>query len=282
MKEQILSTLKATVDAYPEVAHLLRGSAKWIAEVYACKLGEAPDDDERRKQERKLKRDIITFFEEQKKRIIKMLKRRYNDKDIQLSFWDDELMRMWNELGGDFVGILVSAVGGGIEKLPDELSQIFSEIDMRSAMIAYAPKYRGKWIKSINQTTWDYVDELISDWQQSGQPFPTLLKTLTEDKSLMFDKVRAEMIATTEVTRIHAQGNALAWEATGYIKEFRWNTANDERVCAICGPRENKIFPLSFIEDNMPAHPRCRCWSTPIVDETLIEYDFTLEPGETL
>ena len=53
MKDLILQSIHKSVKAYPELLARLKGSARWIGEVYAYKLGEAPDDELRKKGERR-------------------------------------------------------------------------------------------------------------------------------------------------------------------------------------------------------------------------------------
>ena len=85
-----------------------------------------------------------------------------------------------------------------------------------------------------------------------------------------FGPIRADMIATTEVTRAATEGERVLVEL---LKDqglgFRdiWETANDERVCPICAPLDGQeregagyVHPDSgFSYDGPPAHPRCRC-----------------------
>jgi SPP1 gp7 family putative phage head morphogenesis protein len=225
---------------------------------------------------------LAEFFTEQQERILKLVEQEY--KDFQYSLWDDELMRMWEMLSEHFVGVLINAVRGGINLLPPGIRERVDTVSLRLRLVDYARLHRDQWLKYINDETRDFVMESILKWQQSGEPFGELVKILSNEELGIFNEARAKMIATTEVTRLHAWGTALAWEKSGYLSPFRWNTANDERVCPICGERENKVFPLSFLRDNMPAHPRCRCWASPIVDLDREKplFDFTLEPGEWL
>jgi SPP1 gp7 family putative phage head morphogenesis protein len=44
-----------------------------------------------------------------------------------------------------------------------------------------------------------------------------------------------------------------------YLPYYRWLTKNDEKVCPICGPRQNEIYPVDIMEEIFPAHPNCRC-----------------------
>jgi hypothetical protein len=80
----------------------------------------------------------------------------------------------------------------------------------------------------------------------------------------MFGEVRAQMIATTEITRAQSEAAAMykrELDKRGVETVERWVTAEDERVCEICGPLDNTTrdewgqkFP-----DGPPAHPGCRC-----------------------
>jgi SPP1 gp7 family putative phage head morphogenesis protein len=85
----------------------------------------------------------------------------------------------------------------------------------------------------------------------------------------MFGKVRAARIAATEVTRLRAKANQIAWDDSGVVVDFRWSTAMDDLVCEICAPREGQLFPLSQMDSLLPAHVNCRCVGRPVVDEEL-------------
>jgi len=45
------------------------------------------------------------------------------------------------------------------------------------------------------------------------------------------------------------------------VEYVRWRTEEDERVCAVCAPRDGRVYPI----DKAPpkAHWRCRCWYEP-------------------
>ncbi len=83
----------------------------------------------------------------------------------------------------------------------------------------------------------------------------------------MFSPVRAERIAVTETTRAVVEGErayvAELERETGQRMIPIWMTANDERVCPICAPRNEKP-----IKDGVypPGHVGCRCgvgWEFP-------------------
>lgn len=82
-----------------------------------------------------------------------------------------------------------------------------------------------------------------------------------------FGPVRADMIAVTETTRAAVEGErAYVQELvkeTGKEMVPIWLTANDDRVCVICGPKNEKPITDGQFP---PAHPRCRCgvaWEWP-------------------
>jgi len=76
---------------------------------------------------------------------------------------------------------------------------------------------------------------------------------------------RAEMIAITEVTQAINAGEtaaAAAWRVNFNRKVAYWVTAEDDRVCSICGPlhgaREDVWIGVQ--PAGPPAHPRCCCY----------------------
>lgn len=79
-----------------------------------------------------------------------------------------------------------------------------------------------------------------------------------------FSDSRAEMIAITETTHAVQAGElaaAAAWRANYKAKVAYWVTANDDRVCNICGPLDGQHQDVWIAVQPMgpPAHPRCRC-----------------------
>lgn len=92
-------------------------------------------------------------------------------------------------------------------------------------------------------------------------------KELARRLEPQFGAVRSEMIAVTETTRAAVEGErAYVQELvkeTGREMVPIWLTANDDRVCPVCGPRNEKPITNGQFP---PAHPRCRCgvgWEWP-------------------
>jgi SPP1 gp7 family putative phage head morphogenesis protein len=128
-------------------------------------------------------------------------------------------------------------------------------------------EYAAELVRGIEQTTQARLQREISNWIENGETLPDLQRRLAP----MFGETRAELIAATEVTRAFAEGNQAAWRESGVVQRHRWNTANDELVCLICGPLNGEVTEIGkpFPNTNIiapPAHPRCRCWLTPVVE----------------
>ena len=111
------------------------------------------------------------------------------------------------------------------------------------------------------------VGEIIGQGYEQG----LTIREITERLQSYYSPVRAEMIAVTETTRAVVEGErayvAQLEAETGQRMIPIWMTANDERVCPICGPRNEKPITNGQYP---PAHPRCRCgvgWDFPKAGE---------------
>jgi len=275
MRDLIVKALKASIEQYPDIIPLLSGNAALYAQILAYKAGEAPDDDERLANELILTGKVTGFFQSQLVRLIKALREQFGI--LPVDFWNNELFLMWTDLGPTYTRIIVNAAGGGINLLyASGVSQMVDMDNVNINLIRWIGRYRDEWLSRITETSRQYIADKIVDWLRSGDPLESLVKSLMEDQTHMFDEIRARRIATTEVTRLYAMGNQAAWEESGYIASFRWNTAEDELVCKICGRPDGyagKEFPLSELSNMMPAHPNCRCWATPIVNVDMFEQE---------
>lgn len=270
MKELILEALKTAVITYPDLLDYLKGDAAVAGAIWTHKAGEAPDDKRRVKDENKLAGILAVYFEGLQERIIKEVKRAY--KDFQPGFWDDEQRQLWMALSDEFTGIIIHGIQGGIDLL--EKGKPVDKEAVVLAALENLRQYRGEWMGKLTKTVRDFLEKAIADWQVSGDPLSELIKTLSNKETGMFSKERAKRIAVTEVTRLYARGNKLAWEKSGYIREFMWHTAMDDLVCATCKPRDGKLFPIADMDNLLPAHVNCRCWGTPVVDTELLRQSY--------
>lgn len=102
----------------------------------------------------------------------------------------------------------------------------------------------------------DGVGTIIAQGYEEG----LTIRQISERMERLYSPVRAEMIAITETTRAVVEGERAYVEMlmaeTGIQMVPIWMTANDDLVCPICEPRNEK--PITNGE-YPPAHPRCRC-----------------------
>lgn len=188
-------------------------------------------------------------------------------------FWTEEHRRYLEALGPTALTILMAGAETGAAVLPVGYELLINWDYFNQSAIDFLKTYGMTHAQGITNTTQSQTVNIISDWIRSGESMDYLQDKLAP----IYGKKRAEMIAVTEVTRIYAEGNILAWKATGLVGAKKWQTANDERVCPICGPLHGMIVG---IDENgfttevgglgltaPPAHPRCRCWLLPVVSD---------------
>lgn len=151
--------------------------------------------------------------------------------------------------------------------LDEDFELLVGEIDWELANGAaedWARRYGYDLVSRLVGTTRRRLASEVAEWTRNSETINQLAQRL----SGLFDARRARTIAVTEVTRAYAEGNQAAWRESKVINGKRWNTANDELVCPICGPLNGRVVPLESGFDNIdnpPAHPNCRCWITPEV-----------------
>jgi hypothetical protein len=135
--------------------------------------------------------------------------------------------------------------------------------------------YASELTQQLLATSERQVKMAIAEWVRNGQPLASLTRTL---EATVLSRRRAELIATTEVTRAYAEGARLTWAQGGVITTMRWQTARDEGVCPICKPLNQQtaavvggVFTVTNAAgvvtrtiSTPPAHPGCRCWLSPV------------------
>lgn len=135
-----------------------------------------------------------------------------------------------------------------------------------AAAAEWADRYTGELVANITETTRGRVRAAVQEWVRNGLP----LEALEEELTPLFGRQRAELIASTEVTRSYAEANRQAYQQSGVAAQVEWRTAADERVCPVCGPLDGTRAPTTGSGFGTvgypPAHPRCRCWIVPVVE----------------
>lgn len=130
---------------------------------------------------------------------------------------------------------------------------------VNEAVLRLAQREAARFAEQATSTSRTQTSQVIADWVRTGGTMPDLIERVSQ----VWEGPRADVAAVTEVTRLYAQGNAAAWEASDVVSGMTWKTANDELVCPICGPLADT--DVAFGDDVPPAHPNCRCWIVPVV-----------------
>ena len=172
----------------------------------------------------------------------------------------------------------------GVSVAIDTLGNVGFGMDytlVNTAAREWAERYTDDILAQMANTTQRGVGQAIGRWVNNGEP----LESLIDDLTPMFGRQRAESIAATEVTRAFAEGNRITYQESGVVLRWEWRTAQDEIVCPICGTLNGKALGLEssndwrgYLPDEIirmakkpingpPAHPNCRCWAVPVVEE---------------
>ncbi|NIV32438.1 MAG: hypothetical protein GWN58_24250 [Anaerolineae bacterium] len=217
---------------------------------------------------------MLDYWQGQKIRIEQELEPQIPEgrKAVQLSF------AFWKEEAKKLLGVLLTSIQQGAENGiavqqraidAEGLSLDWTLVNTDAAN--WARVYAGELVKKVTDTTKKRVGAQVANWyEQADRTFPELVQMIAEDPA--FNRARARLIAMTESTRAHVEGELMAaghMEDAGFYEYVkRWGTARDDKVCAICGPMDNtKVMgvrglfklPNGDKKEGPPAHPGCRC-----------------------
>ena len=183
---------------------------------------------------------------------------------LDAQFWADEAKRLYNVV---FPRVLKAATDGARNALAQVMARTEIGVDwgiVNDAVYDWAQRYSFDLVRGINDTSAAFLQKSVSQWSATGAPLDDLMQTIEP----MFGETRAKMIATTEVTRAYSEGNIASWKEGKVVDSQRWMTAEDDRVCPICGPMAGEEDTLGGNFGGVgipPAHVNCRCWLQPVV-----------------
>lgn len=172
------------------------------------------------------------------------------------------------QAASETANVFVDSIADGLN-LFAESAQIGVDYALVNVAAAeWARQYSFELIKGIDATSAEATGQAIAAFVRTpGMTIGDVMRQLEP----IFGAERTN-IAATEITRAYAQANQLAGERLkqdfpGVKVIKRWFTNNDDRVCPICAPLNNKAVEISEKfeggdgkqYDNPPAHPGCRC-----------------------
>jgi len=211
-----------------------------------------PDIPNRDELEAEIARRFSKLSAKQRKELMRLLGDPPNFSNIPPSFWE----QMKNELTGIFIPVLSMIYLDSAERLVAELPIGVDWGIMNEAASRWARQYSFELVGGITDKSRRATQEAIAGFFEQGMTRADLEATLIR----IYDSpTRAELIGVTEVTRAASEGDqeiARQLAKDGFSLIPVWMTSEDERVCEICAPLNEKV-----IENNSypPAHPRCRC-----------------------
>lgn len=230
-------------------------------------------DAEREAWERRLQRGLTTHGRQQLTALMEHLGDPPRLGNVPASFWDGMSADMRQLLQPRFEQLYLAMAQETLNASP--IGVDWDLVNERAAR--WASGYSGSLVRRLTLRTRVQVQEAVSDFFRTPTTFGQLQAELDvpalRDKlgRVIMPETRAEMIATTEVTRASDQGQAAivrqikADNPAIRMREF-WDTNNDEMVCPICGSLHgvegdgNGNFTTKTGETyQVPAHPRCRC-----------------------
>lgn len=139
----------------------------------------------------------------------------------------------------------------------------FREDAIADAVAAWMPGYVSAWEKAVVETTTDRVSAAVAAYTAGDIGLDEMLDRV--DK--LFDPARAELMATTETTRVFDIVNGFINENAG-VERVRWLTVRDFAVCEICAGFDNQVYDVDDapqpVEDS---HEGCRCYLAPEIPE---------------
>jgi HK97 family phage portal protein len=167
-------------------------------------------------------------------------------------------------------GLLVSSLESGLTAAQLQIGITLSLEQANPIVQQYLQTDALQHVKGINQTTRERLRTELNEGIGNGEGMPQLKQRVsqvfTEAKGY-----RAQMIARTETAQAYSYANEQALEATGVVSEYQWLTAQDERVCPICGPLhgERRKTGQQYSSGLKPAfaHIQCRCSEIGVVEE---------------
>lgn len=229
-----------------------------------------PFEDERLKAERRLTLALSRAFRKNFDAVKKRLRRenratkeiRYKQLGDLLDdteFWGLRQTEFMAEVGGQPLELLLD---GGQQA--ERLGLTFDFNLVNQDALRETRQFTNRWWQELSVQTREGMRTAIATHIESGAP----LRVLNKNLEPLFGKARANVIARTEVTRMYAEGNRIAYGQAG-IRTVEWRTVRDANVDPICDDLHGTRMPLGQEQIVPPAHPRCLPGNTRIAAQSI-------------
>jgi hypothetical protein len=189
-------------------------------------------DEDRAAIEADLSDDVERFLAEQLGRVRSEMERSpQNNVGEDDGFWEAETQTFRQRFLGQLQQIVNGLVDIAIDDVTAQLGGGADWAGVNADAARWAREYVGELITGITETTRASVREDVAAWIETGARLDDLIDALAPT----FGRRRADLIASTEVTRAFDEANDLVRQSVG----------------------------LPRAEKKAPAHPRCRCATRP-------------------
>jgi len=184
-----------------------------------------------------------------------------SDVPADQTFWDEQKAAFFEQAGPATQDALMAAAA---QASSFGLAADFDLINQ--GVLEFTRTFGDEWWGRLEGTTREGLRAAIGANISTGAPLSNLKKSLEP----LFGKTRADMIASTETTRLYAEGNSIAYRAAG-VTQLEFRTAREFHlgkggVCDLCAGRDGEKFPIDDAASRPPLHVRCRCFVVPVVD----------------
>lgn len=178
---------------------------------------------------------------------------------------------------------------------PEILNQIIIGIDFNAdnqLIHEFIQDHSYRMAVNVNETTKKKIQDIFDTAVDNGESVPQIMKRIRAEFADI-GKVRANMIARSEIMRAHNASSEMAYIQSGVVEFKQWYTARDERRCPFCAEMHGKtmavggeyfkqgdrfevtdsegkrhVMKLDYSDIKYPPlHIRCRCVLLPIVFE---------------
>lgn len=221
-----------------------------------------PDYTGRDEYERRIARQMGRAQQEELARLIEELGDPPDLNNLPGDFWTAQAAAYSAVLYPLFVELFI----GRAEQSIAEMGIGVDVAVLNNRAATWARQYSFDLIRDITERTRSNLQANIASFAEGKLDLGSLQDLIARD----FGPSRAANIAITETTRALAEGEhqyQSELEGLGLTTEGVWNTNQDDRVCAICGPNDGR--PTSAV-GRPPGHPGCRCWETTRVVERVV------------
>jgi len=222
-----------------------------------------PSGDAKDSAERQLYKLLRTRLGEQLDEVMRLLGDPPDLRKLDAAFWRSAQGRMIADLQPQLERMAQESIAATSATVPI----LWDEAVIAVEAVEWARIHTGELIEDLTRHTRDLLQRVIPRFIETPD---MTVGDLRDELEPAFGAVRAERIATTEVTRAFAEGQRIVQQqlaAGGVQMERVWHTSMDDKVCELCGPLdgqpESKWPEKSPGTDGPPPrHVNCRCWTT--------------------